>query len=30
MSRRSKKTFLQRRHRDGQKAHAKMLNFTNY
>ena len=28
--RRSKQTFLQRRHRDGQKAHGKMLNITNY
>ena len=30
MGRRSKQTFLQRRHPDGQKAHAKMLNITNY
>ena len=28
--RRSKQTFLQRRHTDGQKAHEKMLNITNY
>ena len=27
--RRSKLTFLQRRHTDGQKAHEKMLNITN-
>ena len=27
---RSKQTFLQRRHADGQKAHEKMLNITNY
>ena len=27
---RSKQTFLQRRHTDGQKAHEKMLNITNY
>ena len=26
----SKYTFLQRRHMDGQEAHEKMLNFTNY
>ena len=30
MSRRSKQTFLQRRHIDGRKAHEKMLNITNY
>ena len=30
MSRRSKETFLQRRHTDGQKAHEKMLNITNH
>ena len=30
MGRRSKKTFLQRRHTDGQKAHEKMLNIANY
>ena len=30
MSRRSKKTFFQRKHRDGQKAHEKMLNIANY
>ena len=30
MGRRSKKTFLQRRHTDGQQAHEKMLNITNY
>ena len=30
MGRRSKQTFLQRRHTDGQKAHEKMLNITNY
>ena len=28
--RRSKYTFLQRRHTDGQKAHEKMLNIANY
>ena len=28
--RRPKQTFLQRRHTDGQKAHEKMLNITNY
>jgi len=28
--RRSKQTFLQRRHIDGQKAHEKMLKITNY
>ena len=27
---RSKQTFLKRRHTDGQKAHEKMLNITNY
>ena len=27
---RSKQTFLQRRHTDGQEAHEKMLNITNY
>ena len=26
----SKRTFLQKRHTDGQKAHEKMLNITNY
>ena len=30
MGRRSKKTFPQRRHTDGQKADEKMLNITNY
>ena len=30
MGRRSKQTFLQIRHRDGQKAHEKVLNITNY
>ena len=30
MNRRYKQTFLQRRHTDGQKAHEKMLNITNY
>ena len=30
MGKRSKQTFLQRRHTDGQKAHEKMLNITNY
>ena len=30
MGRRSKHTFLQRRHTDGQKAHEKMLNIANY
>ena len=30
MGRRPKQTFLQRRHRDSQKAHEKMLNITNY
>ena len=30
MSRRSKQTFLQRRHTDGQWVHEKMLNITNY
>ena len=30
MVRRSKETFLQRRQVDGQKAHEKMLNITNY
>ena len=29
-SRRSKETFPQRRQRDGQKAHGKMLDITNY
>ena len=28
--RRSKQTLLQRRHMDGQQAHEKMLNITNY
>ena len=28
MGRRSKQTFLQRKHTDGQQAHAKMLNVT--
>ena len=30
MGRRSKQTFIQRRHTDGQEAHEKMLNITNY
>ena len=30
MARRSKQTFLQRRHTDGQQTHEKMLNITNY
>ena len=30
MGRRSKQTFLQRRHTDGQKAHEKLFNITNY
>ena len=30
MGRRPKQTFLQRRHTDGQQAHEKMLNITNY
>ena len=30
MGRRSKQTFLQRRHTDDQKAHEKMLSITNY
>ena len=30
MSGRSKQTFFQRRHTDGQEAHEKMLNITNY
>ena len=30
MCRRSKQTFLQRRHTDGQIPHEKMLNITNY
>ena len=30
MGKRPKQTFLQRRHADGQKAHEKMLNNTNY
>ena len=30
MGRRSKKTFLQRRHTDSQKAHEKMLNIADY
>ena len=30
MGRRPKQTFLQRRHTDGQEAHEKMLNITNY
>ena len=30
MGRRSKQAFLQRRHTDGQLAHEKMLNITNY
>ena len=29
MGRRSKQTFIQRRHTDGQEAHEKMLNITN-
>ena len=30
MGRRPKQTFLQRRYTDGQQAHEKMLNITNY
>ena len=30
MGQRPKQTFLQRRHTDGQEAHEKMLNITNY
>ena len=30
MGRRSKQTFLQRRHTVGQKAHEKILNISNY
>ena len=30
MGRRPKQTFLQRRHTDGQEAHEKMLNISNY
>ena len=30
LGRRSKQTFVQRRHTDSQKAHEKMLNITNY
>ena len=30
MGRRPKRTFLQRRHTDGQEAHEKLLNITNY
>ena len=30
MGRRPKKTFLQRTHTEGQKAHEKMLNITTY
>ena len=30
MGRRPKETFLQRRHTDGQEAHEKLLNITNY
>ena len=30
MGTRPKKTFLQRRHADGQEAHEKMLNITHY
>ena len=30
MDRRSKLTFLQRRHTDGQQVHEKILNITNY
>ena len=30
MGRRPKKTFLQRRHTDGQQAHEKMFNIGNY
>ena len=30
LGRRPKQTFLQRRHTDGQEAHEKMLNSTNY
>ena len=30
MGKRLKQTFLQRRHRDGQQAHEKMLNITDF
>ena len=30
MDRRSKQTLIQRRHANGQQAHEKMLNITNY
>ena len=30
MGRRSKQTFIQRRHTDGQEAHEKMVNMANY
>ena len=30
MSRRPKKTFLQRKHTDGQEVHEKIFNITNY
>ena len=30
MGRRPKETFLQRKHTDGQEAHEKLLNITNY
>ena len=30
MGKRSKQTFLQRRHTDGQEAHEKMFNIANY
>ena len=30
MIKRSKQTFIQRKQRDGQKTHEKMLNITNY
>ena len=30
MGRRSKQTFLKRRHRDGQRAHENMFNLDNY
>ena len=30
MGQRPKQTFLQRRHTDGQEAHEKLLNITNY
>ena len=30
MGQRSKQTFLQRRHTDGEQTHEKMLNFTHY